>query len=83
MGLVEAERAPILVDTATAAFAAGREEKVIYRWANEGRLTRHGGVGKGNARWDLREIPAWDGPDSGKPRPAPPSVKPKNFQDRA
>jgi hypothetical protein len=62
---------PILVDTETAAHHAGREITVIYRWANEGRLTRYGGRGRNGARWDLRQIPAWSR-DSGRPMPAPP-----------
>jgi hypothetical protein len=66
---------PILADTEAAARWSGRDIGVIYRWANEGRLTRYGGRGKGGSRWDLREIPQWDGPGSGKPRPKAPGKK--------
>jgi hypothetical protein len=68
-------QAPILVDTEAAAFHAGREESIIYRWASEGRLTRYGGRGRGGSKWDLREIPQWSGPGSGKPQPGPPKKK--------
>lgn len=73
---------PILVDTDAAAVYAGRRRMVIYRWAGEGRLTRYGTRGKGNALWDVRELTHWAS-DSGDPMPSPPSVKPQNFQDRA
>jgi hypothetical protein len=75
-------RAPMLADTEAAALYAGVGIETIYRWANEGRLTRYGGRGKGGARWDVRQIPQWGGPESGKPRPGPPKKLPKNFQDR-
>jgi hypothetical protein len=65
---------PLLVDTEAAATWAGRSVWVIYRWASEGRLTRHGGRGRGNARWDLREVPEWK-PDSGRPKPEAPPVR--------
>lgn len=64
---------PILVTTEIAALHAGRPVRTIYRWANERRLTRHGTPGKGNARWNLREIPGWS-PRSGRPQPPPPPV---------
>jgi len=73
-------RDPRLVDTEVAAFYVGRTAFVIYRWAREGRLTRHGGQGKGQARWDL-----WELTDLMTMRPlegAPPK-KPSKFQDRA
>lgn len=73
---------PILVDTEAAAVYAGRKVTVIYRWAGEGRLTRYGTRGKGNALWDVRELTHWAS-GSGDPMPSPPSVKPQNFQDRA
>lgn len=64
---------PILVTTEIAALHAGRPVRTIYRWATERRLTRHGTPGKGNARWNLREIPGWS-PSSGRPQPPPPPV---------
>lgn len=64
---------PVLVDTEAAALYAGRPPRTIYRWATERRLTRHGTPGKGNARWNLREIPGWN-PSSGRPKPPPPPV---------
>ena len=72
--------APVLIDTATAVLISGRTEGTIYRWATERRLTRYGTKGHGNALWDHREIPTWDGKAS--PRPKPPAVKPQNFQDK-
>lgn len=75
-------KAPMLVDTEAAALYAGLTIETIYRWGQEGRLTRYGGRGRGGARWDVRQIPQWDGPDSGKPRPRPPKVIAQNFQDR-
>lgn len=73
---------PILVDTEAAAVYSGRKVTVIYRWAGEGRLTRYGTRGKGNALWDVRELTHWAA-TSGDPMPNPPNVKPQNFQDRA
>lgn len=75
-------REPMLVDTEAAAYYGGVTIETIYRWAQEGRLTRYGGRGKGGARWDIRQIPQWDGPESGYDRPKPPKKIPKNFQDR-
>lgn len=74
---------PILVDTEAAAVYAGRRRMVIYRWAGEGRLTRYGTRGKGNALWDVRELTHWAGASCGVEMPPPPPVKPQNFQDRA
>lgn len=74
----DTQKPPILVDTEAAALHAGRTVTVIYRWAREGRLTKHGTAGKGNARWNLREIPAWSGKGE---MPPPPPVINKNFQD--
>lgn len=73
---------PILVDTEAASVYSGRRVTVIYRWAGEGRLTRYGTRGKGNALWDVRELTHWSA-TSGFPMPGPPPVKPQNFQDRA
>ncbi len=73
---------PILVDTEAAALYAGRRVTVIYRWGVEGRLTRYGTRGKGNALWDVRELTHWSA-DEGTHAPPPPPVKPQNFQDRA
>jgi hypothetical protein len=28
----------------------------IYRWARNGVIMRHGGTGKGQARWSIREV---------------------------
>lgn len=28
----------------------------IYRWARDGKITKYGGSGKRQARWDLREV---------------------------
>jgi hypothetical protein len=28
----------------------------IYRWARDGKITRHGGTGSKQARWDLDEL---------------------------
>lgn len=69
---------PMLADTEAAARWSGCEAQVIYRWAFEGRLTRYGGTGKSKARWDLREVPQWDGPGSGRPAPGPPKKLSEN-----
>lgn len=64
---------PILVSTDLAATHIGRDSDVIYRWAREGRITRHGGTDPDSARWDLRELPGWD-VSSGLPMPNPPPI---------
>lgn len=33
-----------------------RAKNKIYNLARDGRLTRHGGSGHGEARWDVREL---------------------------
>lgn len=58
-----------LVDTRHAAFyliqeqgASIRDPRMqlavwtIYRWARDGKITRRGGTGKKQARWDIREV---------------------------
>lgn len=30
--------------------------RALYRWSRQGKLTNHGGGGRGQARWDLREV---------------------------
>jgi hypothetical protein len=45
---------PQLVTAADAAYYTGRPIGTIWRWASEGRISRHG-VGK-NARYDLRQL---------------------------
>lgn len=46
---------PTLVTATDAAYYTGRSVGTIWRWASEGRLTRHG-YGK-QVRYDLRELP--------------------------
>lgn len=45
-----------LITEADAAYYAGRPGVTIRRWAHEGRISRHG-KGRGNVRYDLRELP--------------------------
>ena len=47
---------PILVTGPEAALWTGRPIGTIWRWASEGRISRHDGTGR-NARYDLRELP--------------------------
>lgn len=47
--------APVLITAAEAAFYTGRPVGTIWRWASEGRITRHG-AGK-QVRYDLNELP--------------------------
>ncbi|WP_413800106.1 helix-turn-helix domain-containing protein [Streptomyces iranensis] len=49
--------APILVRPDEAAAYTKRPVATVYRWAHEGRITQHG-TGRGNVRYDLRELPA-------------------------
>jgi hypothetical protein len=77
-------RKPILVDTETAAHYVERSVWTIYRWASEGRLTRHGKRGRNGARWDLRELEQSQ-PRAGQPDPPPPpkiAGGDQNFQDK-
>ncbi|MFD8919443.1 helix-turn-helix domain-containing protein [Streptomyces sp. NPDC059569] len=46
---------PILVTAADAAYYTGRPVGTIWRWASEGRISRHGS-GKA-VRYDLDELP--------------------------
>lgn len=46
---------PRLVSAADAALYTGRSVGTIWRWASEGRISRHG-HGK-HVRYDLRELP--------------------------
>lgn len=50
---------PRLVDTACAEMWTGRPRDVLYRWAREGRIHRHGTRGHWGARWDLDELPRY------------------------
>ncbi|GHG09953.1 helix-turn-helix transcriptional regulator [Streptomyces hydrogenans] len=49
---------PRLVDTEAAAVYIGRDRDTLYRWAREGRITRHkiGGAGR-RVMWDILELP--------------------------
>lgn len=47
--------APVLITAAEAALYTGRPVGTIWRWASEGRITRHG-TGKA-VRYDLAELP--------------------------
>lgn len=55
---------PVLVDTETAAAfivtlrgcSNSAATAHVYYLAKCGRITRYGGRGRGNARWDLREL---------------------------
>lgn len=42
---------PTLISAEDAAYWTGRPVGTIWRWASEGRITRHGG------RYDLHELP--------------------------
>lgn len=68
-GVVE----PLLVSADVAAVWAGRPIGTIYRWASEGRLTRHR-TGSGT-RYDLNEIPPKTDDGPGQP---PPLMKTEN-----
>lgn len=57
-----------LVDTEAAELHTGRPRDVLYRWAREGRLTRHGT--REARRWDLEELGPAHIP--GQPLPEPP-----------
>lgn len=47
--------APVLITAAEAALYTGRPVGTIWRWASEGRITRHG---RGKAvRYNLHELP--------------------------
>lgn len=61
-----------LVDTQAAVAWIGRPREVLYRWAREGRVTRHGGSGRNDARWNLAELPR---AVPGEPLPNPPARK--------
>lgn len=61
-----------LADTTTAVAWIGRPREVLYRWAREGRVTRHGGSGRNDARWNLAELPR---AIPGQPLPDPPAKK--------
>lgn len=49
----------ILVDPAAAAYATGRSERTLRRWAATGRLTRHGTDHR--PRYDYDELPTRGG----------------------
>ncbi|GGR51854.1 hypothetical protein GCM10010282_50990 [Streptomyces roseolus] len=44
------------IPTASAVAWTGRSRQVLYRWANEGRITRYGTAA--HALWDVFELPA-------------------------
>lgn len=48
-----------LVDTEAAECWTRRPRGTLYRWASEGRITRHGTRGHWGARWDLDELPRY------------------------
>jgi hypothetical protein len=53
----------LLITSLEAAVWTGRPVSTIRRWASEGRMTRYG-EGRGNVRYDVRELPAKTiGPD--------------------
>lgn len=58
---------PLLVSADVAAVWAGRPKGTIYRWASEGRITRHR-TGSGTC-YDLHEIPAKTDDGPGQPPP--------------
>lgn len=45
-----------LVDTEAAMLYTGRSRSTLYRWSDEGRLTRYGPAGR--PKWDVLELPA-------------------------
>lgn len=70
---------PVLISAAEAALYTGRPVGTIWRWASEGRITRHGS-GKA-VRFDLDELPRkvvddWtDEVRLGDPPPLPAGVR--------
>lgn len=70
---------PWLATAADAAYYTGRPVGTIWRWASEGRISRHG-QGKA-ARYDLREldrktVDPWTGETHlGEPPPLPAGVR--------
>lgn len=58
------------IPTASAMKWTGRSRQVLYRWANEGRITRYGT--EKQALWDIFELPARA---AHGPAPAPPAKK--------
>ncbi|MFE6222992.1 helix-turn-helix transcriptional regulator [Streptomyces sp. NPDC057854] len=58
-----------LVDTEAAVLYTGRDRQTLYRWAREGRITRHkvGGAGR-RVMWDVLELPP---SGSGRPPQGP------------
>jgi hypothetical protein len=67
---------PWLVTASDAAYYTGRPVGTIWRWASEGRITKHGGKGRA-ARYDLRDLnnktvdPWTDEVTPGEPPPLP------------
>ncbi|SOE25630.1 hypothetical protein SAMN05442782_2373 [Streptomyces sp. OK228] len=57
-----------LAETEAAELHTGRPRGVLYRWAREGRVTRHRGR-HGRTLWDLEELPTHI---PGQPLPEPP-----------
>lgn len=70
--MLEARNA--LVDTMSAVIYTGRPAAMLYRWASEGRITRHGGRGQGQARWSLTELPQAMPGQPLAPWPKPPAI---------
>lgn len=47
---------PVLADTKTAVACMGVTRSTLYSWASRGHVTRYGGSGRDEARWDLDEL---------------------------
>lgn len=65
-----------LVDTLSAVIYTGRPVGTLHRWVHEGRVSRRGGTNRGQARWDLRELPQ---AIPGRPLPPPPPLPKKSM----
>jgi hypothetical protein len=63
---MDASIPPRLVDTEVACLYTGRSRATLYRWAKQGRITRHGGP-----QWDLNELSPHI---PGQPLPSPPPL---------
>lgn len=70
---------PTLVTEGMAAYWTGRPGSTIRRWATEGRVRRYG-KGRGNVRYNLRELPAAQREeDTGRLlKPGDPPARPDN-----
>lgn len=67
-----------LITAHEAAVWTGHPASTIRRWASEGRINRHG-RGRGNVRFDVRELPPKSANETGRITPG--RVPPRRDQD--